>query len=86
MDKNVGFPGVDPGFGYGVPNIFLFVFSDEVQSHAKEVSSNWPGSRACLRALEAHGFSLLNMHSHHFGAHVSISKKIFLVQILIYNA
>ena len=35
-------------------------------SAANEVSPYWLGSRACLRALEALGFSLLNMHSLHF--------------------
>ena len=47
-------------------NLDLFADSAQ-QSHANKVSPNWPGSRACLRAWKLFGFSLLNIHSAHFG-------------------
>ena len=41
----------------GGPKLFLRKFANATkQSHANEVSFNRPGSRACLRALEAFGF------------------------------
>ena len=47
---------------------FLSIFAVKAQqSCANKVSPNWLGLRALLRVLEALGFSLLNMHSPHFG-------------------
>ena len=52
--------GVDPGFGQGGPQVLRPKVADVAKwSHASEVSNLRPGSRACLRALEAFGFLML---------------------------
>ena len=53
-------PGADPGFGQGGPQVLRLKVANIVKwSHASEVSNLWPGSRACIRALEAFGFLML---------------------------
>ena len=65
------------------PEYFWLIFTDSAQwSHANEVSTYWPGSRAHLRALEALGVFITK---YAFSPFVSISKKLFLIQISIYN-
>ena len=52
--------GVDPEFGQGGSQVLRPKVADIAkQSHVSEVSNLWPGSRACLRALEAFGFLML---------------------------
>ena len=50
-------PVADPGSGQGGAKNFSRDFADVAKrSWASEVSQYWPGSRACLRALEALAF------------------------------
>ena len=52
--------GADPGFGQGGPKLLRPKVANIAKwSHASEVSILRPGSRACLRALEAFGFLML---------------------------
>ena len=53
--------GADLGFGQGgvAQLLRLKVANVAKQSHVSEVSKLQPGSRACLRALEAFGFLML---------------------------
>ena len=52
--------GADPGFGQGGPKLLRPKVANIAKwSHASEASILWPGSRACLRALEAFGFLML---------------------------
>ena len=52
--------GADPGFGQGGPQLLRPKVGDIVKwSCASEASILQPGSRACLRALEAFGFLML---------------------------
>ena len=53
--------GADPGFGQGGgPQLLRPKVADVAKrSRVSEVSILWPGSRACLRALEAFGFLML---------------------------
>ena len=54
------FAGADPGFGQGGPQLLRPKVADIAKrSHPSEVSILPPGSRACLRALEAFGFLML---------------------------
>ena len=49
-------PGADPGFGQGEAQVLRLKVADVVKwSHVSETSNLWPGSRACLRILEAFG-------------------------------
>ena len=51
----------------GGPHNFFRDFADVAKrSRASEVSQYWPGSRACLRALEAHAFLTLKYAFSHF--------------------
>ena len=52
--------GADPGFGQGGAQLLRLKIADVAkQSRASKASNLWPGSRACLRALEAFGFLML---------------------------
>ena len=59
-------PLVDPGFGRG-GRIFFRDFADVAKrSQVSKVSQYWPGSRTCLRALEALAFLTLKYAFSHF--------------------
>ena len=54
---NRGESGADPGFGQGGPQLLRLKVADVAKrSHTSKASNLRPGSRACLRALEALGF------------------------------
>ena len=56
----IAFSGADPGFGQGGPQFLRPKVADVAKrSCTSEASNLWPGSRACLSALEAFGFLML---------------------------
>ena len=56
----LAYAGADPGFGQGGGQLLRPKVADIAkQSYASEASILRPGSRACLRALEAFGFLML---------------------------
>ena len=60
VKRNIENTGADPGFGQGGPQLLRpKVANVSKRSHASKASNLWPGSRACLRALEAFGFLML---------------------------
>ena len=73
-------PGADPGFGQGGAQLLRLKVADVVKrSRASEVSNLRPGSRACLRALEAFGFLMLKYAFSHILETLFLS---FLTSIL----
>ena len=73
----------DPGFGQGGPQLLRPKIADIVKwSRASEASNLWPGSRACLRALEAFGFLMLKYAFSHILETLFLS---FLTSILTPN-
>ena len=66
-----GFSLADPGFGQGGPENFGQNFANVAErSCASGVSSNQPGSRACLRALEALAFLFFKYAFSWFSGHL----------------
>ena len=78
-----GSPGADPGFGQGGAQLLRpKVVHVAKRSRASEASNLWPGSRACLRALEAFGFLMLKYAFSHILETLFLS---FLTSILTLN-